>query len=356
MEGEHLRSSTKAATWGPKGRPKFLVPVGMGGRILSGVPLFRRREVRAEPEPARRADREEVARRLMGAAPAGGPALAASLLPAVRFATRRVPEAAIDHGQSKLGGSPDLPHGSAWPCWTTPQGDRRPLQFFAQVDLAAVAAAAPAPLGFPTEGQLSFFADFEVDAHSITGRYPWEREGAIVLYSPPTAPLTRCSPRMQPLPSGQLQPIGVWTWPSSPDHAVVPAGEGDALEGVQRGLEAELRAEAPELWHVTARHQLGGRARYIREPVEEEVVRMLAGLHPNGAPVDQAAWERARPQVADWRVVLQLESDPTLEVAWGDQGTIWWSARHADIAAGIWDAGVFTFQSQSQSRSRAPSA
>jgi uncharacterized protein YwqG len=294
----------------------------------------------------RRAGREDVARRLVAASPSTGSYLAPNLLPAVRLASRRLPEAAIDLGQSKFGGSPDLPYGTPWPCWTTPQGERRPLQFFAQVDLTAASAAAPAPLGFPTEGQLSFFADFHAAGEGgITGLYPWERDGSTVLYSPTDVPFVRCSPRIDPLPSGQLLPVGRWTWPSSaPEDTDLPDADYDALDVLEQELEAELRAEVSELWQLSARHQLGGHARFIQHPVEEEVVQALAGVHANGPAFDQAARDRLRAQARDWRVVLQLDSDRTLEVMWGDAGTLWWAARHVDVDAGRWDAGMFNFQ------------
>jgi uncharacterized protein YwqG len=287
------------------------------------VPLFRRRSGRAEPEPepARRATREEIAQRLLAASPSGGAYLAENLLPAVRFATRRVPEAAIDLGGSKFGCSPDLPSGTAWPCWTTPEGERLPLQFFAQVDLAAAAAAAPAPLGLPTQGQLSFFADFDMNGNGVAGSQP---DGSVVLYSPSDVPYARCSPRIPPLPSGELRPIGVWTWPSSvPGQSELQPSEQAALDQLARELELEVRREVPELWHGTARHQLGGHV--------PRTIPALAGPSGNGAD-------------GGWRVLLHLDSDPSLDITWGDGGSVAWAAREKDVAGAVWDAGTFTFQ------------
>jgi uncharacterized protein YwqG len=310
------------------------------------VPLFRRRERPAEPvAPTGPADRDEVARRLIQAAPTVGRQLADSLLPAVRYASRRCPDAAMDIGDTKVGGAPDLPQGTPWPMWTKPDGERRPLQFFAQVNLAEAAAVAPAPLGLPTEGQLSFFADFDLPGEGIKGLHPSERDASTVLYSLPGMLMVRCSPRIRPLPSGDLRPVGVWTWPSEPPDGVdLPDEEFDALDAVDQAAEAELRAQLPEGWLAAGRHQLGGHARPIQHPVEEEVVQALAGCFAGAAKFDHTAWERARPQVAEWRILLQLDSDDTLEVMWGDAGTLWWAARHEDIAAGNWAAGMFNFQ------------
>ncbi|MFN2504027.1 MAG: DUF1963 domain-containing protein [Acidimicrobiales bacterium] len=288
--------------------------------------------------------RDEIARRLLSAAPGAGSRLADNLLPAVRYATRPEPDAAIDVGQSKFGGAADLPVGTPWPSWTKPDGQRRTLQFFAQLDLAEAAAAAPADLGLRTEGQLSFFADFGVDDDGILGLYPWEREGSTVLYSPPDVQLARCSLRMAPLCSAQLLPLSAWTWPTPSIAGVeVTDAEYETLDALDQELHAGLGAALPEHWNVTGRHQLGGHARYIQHPVEEEVVQAVAGCFTGGG-FDSAAWERSRPAVREWRMVLQLDSDDTLEAMWGDVGTIWWAARYDDIAARRWDAGMFNFQ------------
>ena len=292
------------------------------------MPLFRRRGGRAEPEPElpRRAGREEIAQRLRAASPSAGAYLVENLLPAVRFATRRVPEAAIDLGRSKFGCSPDLPSGTAWPCCTPPDGERRPLQFFAQVDLAAANAAAPAPLGLPPEGQLSFFADFDMSGKGVGGTQP---DGSIVLHTPSTVPFVRCSPRIPPLPSGELRPIGIWTWPSSvPGQPELPDDERAALDALARELEGEIGTEVPELWHGASRHQLGG---HVPLPVHA-----LAGAGTNGAASGEPP--------DGWRVILLLDSDPSLEVRWGSGGTVAWAAREADVAGGVWNAGTFVFQ------------
>jgi uncharacterized protein YwqG len=278
-------------------------------------------------------------------APTAGGYVAASLLPAVRWAIKREPDAAMDLGQSKFGGAPDLPAGSTWPMWTNRDGERRPLQFFAQLDLASATAAAPAPLGLPPDGLLSFFADFGLNGEGITGLYPWEQEGARIIHSPSDVRLSRCSLRMEPLPSAQLAPVGIWTWDATPpaDQEMTDA-EFDALDALDQQMEAELRSLVPRGCELSGRHQLGGHAKYIQHPVEEEVVQALAGCFAGSGGFDSSAWERARPQVREWRTILQLDSESHLEVMWGDVGTLWWAARHEDVAADRWDAAMFNFQ------------
>lgn len=221
-------------------------------------------------------DRDEVL--------AAAPHLASSLLPAVRFAARKEPDAGMDLGQSKLGGAPDLPRGTAWPCIDLPDGEHRYLQFFGQVDLGSANAAAPATLGLPAEGLLSFFSD-----------HPAGR-AAIVLHTEPSVPLVRCGLRMEPVPTAQLRPLPVWTWP--------PSEPGPTAE-----LEARLRAAVPDGWHVAARHQLGGHGTVPTDP--------------------------------GWRLIFQIDTDDALEL---DLGTLRWTARADDVAASRWDAATFAPQ------------
>lgn len=290
-----------------------------------------------EPAPAGPAGRDEVTLRLASAAPALGPRLAEDLRPAIRFAVRREPDAAMDIGHSKFGGAPDLPRGTPWPTWDGPDGERHPLQFFAQVDLRAAAEAAPGPLGLPAEGQLSFFAAFSDGGDGLGGphrhgggwgtRPPEEpRVGApsgaanppprsAVLYSPPRALCVRCSPRIAPLPSGQLHFLGRWTWPPPvADGRADGQADRQAVEEVDATYEAELRAAVPEGWSFTGRHQFGGHPR--------------SGFDPGGAQ----------------RLLLLLDSDEILEVRWGDAGMLSWAASGDDLAAGRWDAVTFSIQ------------
>jgi hypothetical protein len=220
-------------------------------------------------------DREEVL--------AAAPHLAGSLLPAVRYATRREPDAGMDLGQSKLGGAPDVARGIPWPCFEGPDGEPHHLQFFAQVDLGAAAAAAPVPLGLPTEGLLSFFAD-----HPGSNR-------CCILYTSPSEPLLRCGLRMEPIPTALLRPLPIWTWPS---------GEVDLAATV----EDRLRPSLPEGWHVTGRHQLGGHG--------------LVDAGPGN------------------RLLLQIDIDDSLDLYLG--GTLRWTAPAEDVAAARWDTATFT--------------
>jgi uncharacterized protein YwqG len=220
------------------------------------------------------------------------------------------------------------------------------LRFFAQVDMADVAAAAPADLGLPGSGLLSFFADFgEGESGGIIGLYADEQAGCRVLYTPPGTQLERRRSPVSTLPIAALLAVGAWTRPQDP-----PAGmeltddEIDSLDELDNAYDYALSGLVPAGWTLSGRHQVGGHARYIQHPVEEEVVQAIGGCWVRGRSFDLKRWEAVKDQVADWRVVLQIDSDDDLGLMWGDVGTIYWAARRADIARGEWSGAMFNFQ------------
>lgn len=96
------------------------------------------------------------------------------LEPSIRLHAHAAREDDIAIGVSKIGGTPDLPVGAAWPEWNDV-----PMSFLAQIQLHDIA-----PLdtqGFlPHDGLLSFFCDAE---DSVTGLDSSEGESWRVLFS-----------------------------------------------------------------------------------------------------------------------------------------------------------------------------
>ena len=287
---------------------------------------------------------DEIAARLIAASPTGGPHIAANLMPAIRLATWPIDEKKLAVGSSKYGGGADLPKGVPWPSWTDRQGRRRPMIFFAQIDLAVAAQAAPAALDLPTSGLLSFFADYAVDGvDGIIGLYSYEQEGVVVIHSQAGTDLQRQKSPVKPQPSAALAMVPMWSWSHVlPDDVDLPDAEFNALDALEQTYNQELRSVAGQ-WHVNGLHQLGGHANFIQHPVEEEVVQAVNGCFDAGG-FDRARWEASKDQVKEWRLVLQIDSDSGLDLMWGDAGMLYWAARRADAAAGRWNRPAFNFQ------------
>jgi hypothetical protein len=129
-------------------------------------------------------------------------------------------------GITRFGGDPDLPAGSSWP--STPTGV--PLQFFAQIDLAALTQQ-HGSTALPPEGLLSIFAG-DLDG-------AWETRGAAIL-TLPSQPLQRIRPPMQP----HMEPY--YPHPETLNAVAVRFEHGLTLPTNDAGLEAEILRLAPE--------------------------------------------------------------------------------------------------------------
>jgi uncharacterized protein YwqG len=136
--------------------------------------------------------------------------------------------------------------------------------------------------------------------------------------------------------------VGCWTWRS--DRIDLSDEEFERVDAFDRLYQDELQGDPNRRIRWTGNHQLGGIARAIQHPVEEEVVQALNGLHGQVGGFDRERWLQLKPQAADWRLLLQIDSDETLDAMWGDAGTVWWMARRDDVAAGRWENGMWNFQ------------
>lgn len=274
--------------------------------------------------------------------PSGAEKVIESFEPGVRYYS--APEKELRVGASRFGGAPDLPPGHKWPHWEHPTDGLRALRFFAQIDLAEVAASAPAPTGLPTAGLLSFFADFWMDEEEGGPRgiygFDWEAAGSTVIYTPPYTPLER----LEGPGFGQgicLEPVPKWTWWGY-DERELSRDEETALQLIgEQYEEAAVGSRTGDAYGLGL-HQVGGRPLYFQDPPAKYVVRGMAWVGPD--QYDEDRWQAVKDQVDDWRLVMQIDSDDRLGVMWADAGTLFWMAHKDDIAAGRWDKGQFSFQ------------
>jgi uncharacterized protein YwqG len=162
-----------------------------------------------------------------------------------------------------------------------------------------------------------------------------------VIHTPPDARLERRRSPVPTLGSAALQQLGAWSWPQGVE---LTDPEFDALDQWDTDYENRLREECPPGFDLGGRHQLGGHARYIQHPVEEEVVQAVSGSYQRGGKFDEQRWAEAKNQVKEWRVVMQIDSDQTLDFMWGDVGALYWAAPRADTARGDWSRAMFNFQ------------
>jgi uncharacterized protein YwqG len=218
-------------------------------------------------------------------------------------------------GFSKLGGDPELPRGMDWPI-----GPDGALAFLAQVDLAA-ARDAGGPDWLPPKGALYVFGD---------ERFGMRDQIRIVFSTAEAGP--HCEPPANQK-RGWRRPerrVGFSAHPSLPsldwlgeDVREIDLSDGD-LEELSDLPGLEL-GDAPH-------HRLGGYPIEIQEeqlPISAEYeARGLESRASTPVPpdIEQAA--------ADWRMLIQIDSDPGLKMNWGDGGQFYVLIREQDARAG----------------------
>lgn len=257
--------------------------------------------------------------------------LAALVRPCVHLLSRASDDAEVPVGATKVGGAPDLPDDAAWPEW-----NGAPLAFLAQVDLRAVVGMPGAEV-LPGAGLLSFFYDAE---QSTWGFDPADRGSWRVLYAPADAPLRRRHfPAALP-DDGRYGACAVEARAASS----LPSWDEPVVEALVIDDDAQdaffgLTPIEPYAGHRGAVHQLLG----WPDPIQSAEMGLECQLASHGIYVggpegyaDPRAAE-LRPGAAEWRLLLQMDSDEDAGVMWGDAGRLYFWIRESDLAARDWD-------------------
>lgn len=224
----------------------------------------------------------------------------------------------------RLGGTPRLPASTAWP-------DRkgRPLSFIAELDLAALRAVG-GPDWLPASGVLHLFFDAEEEPWGFD---PADHDGWKVIMTDALAA------RPLPQPPGlsgdrvfttvTLAGRSALTYPTTERLDLPPdVGEAFDFESVHTFMDADL-GNGP-------RHQVGG----FPSPIQGDGMELEAQLASNGIYMggpDSYSDERIaalEPGAADWRLLLQIDSDDAAGIMWGDTGTLYVWVREQDARMG----------------------
>ncbi|MER6938288.1 YwqG family protein [Nocardioides sp. NPDC127514] len=238
-----------------------------------------------------------------------------------RPAVRLVPAGPDDSAIARLGGLARVPEDFEWPHWP----DHGALSYLAEIDLAALhRSGLELDIKLPTYGRLLvFYFDGSLDGGvELVMASAGTLEGMRLIHLD-AAPET-CAQR--PLPQGHysypeqtLTGTAATTCPG-PDHPAV-LQEFDAI-----GLPYDTWRRHPlngdgftdALWDMSdVGHQIGGWAFPIQGPVELEVLTGPDGQEP----------AREVSEALGWSLLLQLDSDNTSEMMWGDAGALYWMTR-----------------------------
>ena len=228
-------------------------------------------------------------------------------------------------GFSKLGGDPDLPADLAWPA-----GYERPRTFLAQIDLAELGQE-PYIDWLPQEGRL--YAFYDPDGHGMA-------DVVSVLYSleaagPPSAAPTGAKPQFR---ERRVAFTALRSAPSL-DWLGLDAAEVECDEEEFESL--EKIGDAPRSDDV--QHRIGG------YPNEIQPERMWLSCEHLARGLPEPSWnESISPAIEraakEWRLLLQIDSDPALKMNFGDGGRLYVFIRERHARRGDFSKTVALWQ------------
>lgn len=226
------------------------------------------------------------------------PAVLKLLRPSIRLIVGEQSEQPV----TRLGGTPNMPVDIAWPMRRS--GD--PHSFLAQIDLAGLEICDGLPL--PDSGSLFFFCDAE---YLPDGSDPRDViDGTRVVYSP--SALSDNGLHMPPpelntgyvFKSLSLQPMLDLTAPPQDVWEIECLHLSDAESDAYGELFAQVCASDGSV------HRIGG--------------------HPNQVQYTQLKFT-GDTKAADWRLLLQLDSESDAGMMWGDQGRLYFMIQEQDL-------------------------
>jgi uncharacterized protein YwqG len=234
--------------------------------------------------------------------------------------------------RSHLGGDAGLEDAAAWPTW---DGSR--LDFLARLSLPELQRAQPVPW-LPTKGALLFFYDID---EQVWGYDPSDYAGWSVLYVPDLLqPIARLESATGNYCERPLPHRGLGFRP----HASLPLPWDDRLLAL--ALSPDEQDAYNELLQDSSdglpKHQIGGNP--VPEQSEDMFLECQLVSHGvclgerNGSKTDKA--KALASGVANWRLLLQLDTDDDWRVMWGDCGKLYFfveeeRARAADFS-NVW--------------------
>lgn len=233
-------------------------------------------------------------------------------------------------GQSRFGGSPDVPADFPWP---TTGG--RPLAFLAQIHLTDVQAAA-----LPADGWLLFFYDVEMQPWGFdpneagSWKVVYVEAGRVLSRDAPPPPLVAFEACRLSMERSVALP-DLWDAELDRVGAHVAAEDRDGyVAAVCKIAGHPTNPDADERCH----HLLG-----LPQIVQNDM-RLECELASNGVYVgDATGYASARGQelragAPEWRLLLQIDShEEGPGWTWGDAGRLYFWIRRADLAAHAFD-------------------
>ena len=229
----------------------------------------------------------------------------------IRLHSERVDESEMPIGASRLGGRPDLPADFRWPVY-----DSLPQSFIAQINLADTASLDLDGV-LPSEGLLSFFYDSD---QRVWGYDPAQDGAWMVTYSPPGIELVRREP------PDAMPEKGVFNSMRLRIEAELTFAPWESFDVGQLGLGWETQLEYGEAMGANGRgpcHRFLGHPDLVQGDMQLECQLVHHGLYCGGMNEDPRVSE-LQSGAADWRLLLQIDTDDPAGMMWGDVGMIYY--------------------------------
>jgi uncharacterized protein YwqG len=254
------------------------------------------------------------------------------VLPCVGFDV--LPEATSDSlGESRLGGSPDVPNG-----FVLPTAKGKPLDFLLQLKLDELPRHGLSER-LPATGLLSFFYDLN---EQPWGYDPKELDGFRVFHFPERATLERVEIGSEfAMSPSALRFWRAWSLPSYGSRV------GDRLLEELRSAphKDEEFDQLHELSHALFRsaapnpdgpsHRIGGHSDNVQGDMQLEAQLVMNGLYCGDASgYNDPRRAKLESTCEEWQLLLQLDSDDDAGFMWGDCGMLYFWLRDQDLANG----------------------
>ena len=248
-----------------------------------------------------------------------------------------------DPTRSHLGGGALLVDSNQWPRWND-----RPLSLVAVIDLAELSQFDTEP-GLPSQGVLNFFYD---DEEQPWGFEPEDRGGwRVILVDPDDARAVGAPDGVETFVSIGLAPqqtLSIPGWEEPAVESVFPPHQDrtPAAEAARQRF-FPMQDDWNEVVDVESspNHQIGGWPRLQQGPIWRE-----CDVVSRGSPLGTSEqWRHAEPtfrvdREADWRLLLQLDTDDDAGWMWGDVGTLYFTFRRTLPVAAACDEAWLVLQ------------
>jgi uncharacterized protein YwqG len=246
--------------------------------------------------------------------------------PAVSVGTALSEEEIMPPGTSKIGGNPDLPKDQVWPTW-----GGKPLSFLLQINLKDIATF-PVAQNLPKTGLLSFFYDSQ--------EQPWgfdpADKGRWKVFYFETSKIVAAEHQN---PDPQIEPCDCDLLCFKEALTLPPCGSKAADEIGFSSEESDAYMDMMDELNEVSGHQMFGYPAQVQDgDMQLECQLVSHGLYCG----DSRGYENPRRKELEedshqWQLLLQLDSDDSSEMMWGDCGRLFFWIREVDLKQANFD-------------------